>query len=128
MPISLRNRRENRPWTFVEWLQGKPLGHPSHPLFVHFPIASYLAVIVFDVMTLIKPNAGLIQAGTYLLVMAVLATLILLTTGLIDWFGMIKGSRKRREGTQHLWTQLAASSFFIVVLILRWLDRGLAEA
>jgi uncharacterized membrane protein len=131
MPIRMRytdGSGTTRPWTLKEWVQGKPIGHPSHPMFVHFPIAFYLGVIVFDVMTLIQPNPGLIQAGTYLLVMAVLATVILLITGLIDWFGMIKGSRKRRKATQHLWTQLAASSFFIVVLALRWLDRGLDEA
>jgi uncharacterized membrane protein len=131
MPIRMRytdGSGTTRPWTLKEWVQGKPIGHPSHPMFVHFPIAFYLAVIVFDVMTLIQPNAGLIQAGTYLLVMAVIGTVILLVTGLIDWAGMIKGSRKRRKANQHLLTQLAASSFFIVVLVLRWLDRGLAEA
>ncbi len=24
-------------WTLKDVVQGKPIGHPSHPLFVHFP-------------------------------------------------------------------------------------------
>jgi uncharacterized membrane protein len=128
MPISLRNTARDRPWTLKEWVQGKPIGHPSHPMFVHFPIAFYLAVIVFDVMTRIEPNAGLVQAGTYLLMGAFLATIILLVTGLTDWWGMVRGSSKRRLATQHLLTQLAAALLFIVAFLLRIPDRFQPQA
>ncbi len=127
MPISLRNRREDRAWTLKEWIQGYPIGHPSHPMFVHFPIAFYLAVIVFDVMALIEPNGGLMQANIYLLIGAALATVILVVTGLIDWFGMVKGSSKRRLATQHLLVQVTASLFFLTTLVLRLGNRGVAE-
>ncbi len=128
MPIRMRNVERDRPWTFKEWVQGKPIGHPSHPMFVHFPIAFYLAVIVFDVMSRIQPNPGLVQASTYLLVGAVLATVILVTTGLTDWFGMVRGSSKRRLATQHMLVQVAAFVFFVVSLILRWPERGAPQA
>ena len=129
MPINLRNvDAGGRPWTFKEWVQGKPIGHPSHPLFVHFPIAFYLATLVFDVMSRIEPNPGLVQAGTYLLVGAVLATVILLVTGLTDWAGMVRGSRKKRKATQHMTVQITSAAFFIVTLILRWPERGAAQA
>jgi uncharacterized membrane protein len=127
MPISLRNRREDRAWTLKEWIQGYPIGHPSHPMFVHFPIAFYLAVVVFDVMALIEPNAGLMQANIYLLIMALIATVILALTGFIDWFGMVKGSSKRRLATQHLLVQITAALFFQSTLLLRLGDRGVAE-
>jgi uncharacterized membrane protein len=129
MPINLRNvDAGGRPWTFKEWVQGKPIGHPSHPMFVHFPIAFYLATLVFDVMSRIEPNQGLVQAGTYLLVGALLATVILLITGLTDWAGMVRGSRKKRKATQHLTVQITSAAFFIVTLILRWPERGAAQA
>jgi uncharacterized membrane protein len=129
MPINLRNvDAGGRPWTFKEWVQGKPIGHPSHPMFVHFPIAFYLAALVFDVMSRIEPNAGLVQAGTYLLVGALLATVILVITGLTDWVGMVRGSRKRQKATQHLLVQVTSAAFFIVTLIIRWPDRDAAQA
>ena len=127
MPISLRNTAQDRAWTFKEWIQGKPLGHPSHPMFVHFPIAFYLAVIVFDIMALIEPNAGLMQANVYLLIGAALATVILAATGLVDWWGMVRGSSKRRLATQHLLFQVTAAAFFLVTLVLRLGNRGVDQ-
>jgi uncharacterized membrane protein len=128
MPISLRNRLEDRAWTLKEWVQGRPLGHPSHPLFVHFPIAFYTAVLVFDLMTRIDPNPGLVQASTYLLLGAALATVFLAITGLVDWFTMVKGSSKRRIATWHLSLQVSAAVFFQTSLVLRFGSRTQPEA
>jgi uncharacterized membrane protein len=128
MPINLRNvDAGGRPWTLKEWVQGKPIGHPSHPMFVHFPIAFYLAVLVFDVMALIEPNAGLMQANIFLLFGALIATVILATTGLVDWAGMVKGSSKRRLATQHLLVQVLAALFFQFTLVLRLGNRGVDQ-
>lgn len=128
MPISMRNRDEDRAWTLKEWVQGKPIGHPSHPMFVHFPIAYYLAVLVFDVMTRLDANPGLVQAGTFLLVGAALATLILVITGLVDYLSMVPGSSKRKIGTRHLVANVAAAGFFLTALVLRWGERTAAQA
>jgi uncharacterized membrane protein len=131
MPIRMRYTDASgatRPWTLKEWVQGKPIGHPSHPMFVHFPIAFYAAILAFDIMSRISPSSGLVLAGSYLYLGAFLATVILLITGLVDWFGMIKGSSKKRLATQHLLVQLTASAFFIVTFFLRWPDRAQPQA
>jgi uncharacterized membrane protein len=128
MPIHLiKNPDTGRAWSLKEWVQGKPLGHPSHPLFVHYPIAFYTAVLVFDVMTRIEPNPALFLAGTYLLIGAALATLLAVITGLIDWWGMVRGSSKRRIATRHLLFQFAAAAFFQTTLVLRFPDRHSAD-
>jgi uncharacterized membrane protein len=124
MPISLRNREQDRAWTVKEWVQGRPIGHPSHPMFVHFPIAFYLAVLVFDVFALIEPNAGLMQANIYLLGGAAIATVILVITGLVDWFGMVRGSSKRRLATKHLLVQVTGTAFFLITFLLRLGNQG----
>jgi uncharacterized membrane protein len=126
--ISLRNKTQNRPWTFKEWVQGKPLGHPSHPLFVHFPIAFYTAALVFDVMTKIEPNSALNLAATYLLLGAVAASVLLVITGLVDWAGMVRGSSKRKVATRHMLFQFAAAILFQATLVLRFADRAQPEA
>lgn len=119
---------DGRRWRLVEWVQGRPLGVPTHSMVVHFPVAFYLAVIVFDVMSRITPSPALVLAGTYLLVGAFLGTAIAAVLGLIDWAGMVKGSSKRRLATRHLVVQLAAAGFFTTAFVLRWADRGLSEA
>ncbi len=61
-----------RPWTLIEIVQGKPLGHPTHALLVHYPVAFALAVPAFDVLAR-TVDPALSDAATYL---AVAATLI----------------------------------------------------
>jgi len=119
---------DGRRWTLIEWIQGKPIGVASHSMFVHFPVAFYLAVIAFDVMSRITPSPGLVLTGSYLLIGAGAATAIAAPLGLVDWFGMISGSSKKRLATQHMLLQLTAAGFFIVAFIMRWPNRGLAEA
>jgi uncharacterized membrane protein len=117
-----------RNWRLREIVQGKPLGHPSHPLFVHFPIAFYSAILAFDIMSLISPSPGLVLAGSYLFLGAFVATVMLLITGLTDWWTMVKGSSKRRLATNHMLVQLTASAFFIVTFVIRWPDRAVPQA
>ena len=119
---------DGRRWRLAEWIQGRPLGVATHPMFVHYPVAFYLAVIAFDIMSRITPSPALVLAATYLLLGAFAGTAIAALLGLIDWFGMISGSSKRRLATTHMLVQIAAAGFFIVSFILRWGDRALAEA
>jgi uncharacterized membrane protein len=114
---------ERRSWTLKEIVQGQPLRHPSHPMFVHFPVAFYIAVLVFDVMTRISANAGLVFAGTLLIIGAFVASAFAVTTGLVDWSGMVRGSRKRRWATRHMLLQLTTFALFAVSLILRYPNR-----
>lgn len=119
---------DGRRWKLREWVQGRPIGVPTHPMFVHFPIALYAAVVVFDVMSRITPSPALVLAGTYLLIGAFVGTAIAALLGLIDWLGMIPRSSKRRLATQHLLVQVAATVFFQVSLLLRWSERNAAQA
>lgn len=119
---------DGRPWRLREWVQGRPIGVPTHPMFVHFPIALYAAVIVFDVMSIISPSPALVLAGTYLLIGAFVGTGIAALLGLVDWLGMVRGSAKRRLATRHMIVQLITAAIFVVVFILRWSDRTAPEA
>ena len=117
-----------RRWTFKELVLGKPLGHPSHAMFIHFPVAFYIGAFGFDVMSRVGhfPSAPL--TGTWLIMGAALMTVPAVITGLVDYFGMVPGSTKRRWATRHLILQVIAAGFFITNLAVRFGDRGIAEA
>ncbi len=119
---------EERPWKLREIIEGQPLGHPSHPMFVHFPVAFYIGALAFDLMTRLFEFPGLVQAATFLIIGAFAGTLFAVPTGLVDWWQMAKGSEKRRKATQHLLLQVTTFVLFVVALILRWPDRNAAEA
>jgi uncharacterized membrane protein len=131
MAIHLRNHLpsgEVRNWSLREIVEGQPLEHPSHPMFVHFPVAFYIGVLAFDLMTKFGDFPHLVQAGTYLIIGAFAGSLFAVTTGLVDWWQMAKGSEKRKKATQHMLLQLTTFAIFVVALILRWPDRSQAEA
>jgi uncharacterized membrane protein len=131
MAIQLRNHLpsgEVRNWSLREIVEGQPLGHPSHPMFVHFPVAFYIGVLAFDIMTKLYTFPSLVLAGTFLIIGAQAGSVFAVTTGLVDWWQMAKGSAKRKKANQHLWFQLATAGVFVVALVLRWSDRHAAEA
>ena len=131
MAIQLRNHLpsgEVRNWTLREIVEGQPIGHPSHALFVHFPVAFYIGVLAFDLMTKWFDFPTLVLAATFLIIGAQAGSVFAVTTGLVDWWQMAKGSEKRKKATQHMLFQFATFGFFVVALALRWSDRDLSEA
>ncbi len=119
---------EVRRWTLKEVVQGKPLHHPSHAMFVHFPVAFYVGALGFDVLSRAGRFAAAPLAATWLLIGAFVGSVFAVPTGLVDWWGMVPGSRKRRRATLHMWFQLATLALFIVDFAVRWSDRRMPEA
>jgi len=115
-------------WTVRDWLQGKPLGHPTHAMFIHFPVAFYVGALALDVLSRLGrfPSAPL--AATWLLIGAFAGTALAVPTGLLDWLGMVPGSRKRRWATRHMLAQLVAAAVFVIDAALRWSGRARARA
>jgi uncharacterized membrane protein len=131
MAIQLRYRSptgETRMWTLKEWIQGKWLGHPSHPLFIHFPLAFYIGVLGLDVMSKLGTFPSAPLATTWLLIGAFAGTAGAATTGLVDWTTTRKGSVTRHRANQHMLFQLVTAALFIVNFAVRWGDRHVAEA
>jgi uncharacterized membrane protein len=118
---------EGRRWTLKEIIQGKPLGHPSHAMVIHFPVAFYIGAFVFDILSRVGDFKAAPLAATWLIIGAFIATTAAVTTGLVDWFGMVPGSTKRLWATRHMLFQLATFAFFAVNLAVRYTDRNLSE-
>lgn len=118
----------DRFWTLKEFVQGKPLGHPSHAMFVHFPVAFTIGALAFDLLSRAGrfPEAPL--AATWLIVGAFAGAAPAVVTGLVDWWGMAPGSPKRTVATRHMLFQVAAMAAFVAAFALRWSDRRAPEA
>jgi uncharacterized membrane protein len=115
-------------WTLKDFVQGKPLGLPTHPGFVHFPIAFYTMALVLDVLSGVGDFPAAPTAATWAIVGAFVGTLFAVPTGLLDRHDMPPGSRLKRTATRHMLLQFAAFAVFVVNLIVRWSDRSQPEA
>jgi uncharacterized membrane protein len=109
-------------WTLKDIVQGRPLGHPSHPIFVHFPSALLPAALVFDVISYVDADATLVRAAFYNIALGLSVALFAAATGLVDYLPMVGGSRKKQLGTYHLIAQLTAVSLFSLSLLVRAFD------
>lgn len=119
---------EVRRWTLKEIVQGMPLGHPSHPMFVHFPVALYVFCLAMDVMSKVADFPAAPLAGTWAIIGAFAGSAGAVVTGLVDWAGMARGSRKKQVATRHMLLQLTTFAVFLVNLIVRWPDRNQPES
>ena len=131
MAIRLRRRLptgETRPWTLREVVQGKPLEHPSHPMFVHFPVAFYVATLALDILSKAGRFPAAPPATTWLLLGAFAASLVAVTTGLVDRSTTRRGSAVRKKVDQHMYLQLVTAVVFVVNFAVRWPDRNLPGA
>ena len=106
-------------WTIKEAIQGKPLNHPSHALFVHFPSALLPVAFAFDVISRLDADATFVRAAFYDISVGLLVAIGAIITGLADYVGMIGGSKKRQLGTIHLRAQVVALALFFASFLLR---------
>ncbi len=114
---------ERRRWTLKEIVQGMPIGHPSHAMFVHFPVALYIGALGLDIVSRVGhfPQAPL--AATWLIFGAFAGSLLAVPTGLVDWWGMKPGSRTRKIANKHLLLQVSTAAIFVVNAAVRWSHR-----
>jgi uncharacterized membrane protein len=119
---------ERRRWTFKQIVQGYPLGHPSHPMFVHFPVALYIFCLVLDVISVLWDFPAAPLAATWAILGAFAGSLFAVITGLTDYLGMARGSRIKRVATRHMLLQFTTAGIFLVNFLIRWGDRTEPEA
>ena len=114
-------------WTLKDIIQGKPLGHPSHPIFVHFPSALLPAAFILDVASRFDADLTFTRAAFYNIVLGLSVAVFAAITGLVDYLPMVGGSRKKVIGTRHLIAQVSAVGLFSLSLLLRAFDFDAAQ-
>jgi uncharacterized membrane protein len=105
----------------LDFLKGKWLGHPLHPILVHIPMAMWPSALVFDVLSE-RHVAGniMVRLSFYSIAFGLAAALLAAPTGLVDWSGIKKEKPARKIGLYHLSPNLGAVVLFAVNLYLRW--------
>jgi uncharacterized membrane protein len=109
-------------WTVKGVVQGRPLGHPSHLMFVHFPSALFPTAVIFDLISPFEPNLALTRAAFYNVSVGLSVGILAALTGLVDYLPMISGSRKKQVGTYHLVSQVIMMTLLSASFVVRALD------
>ena len=103
------------------FLQGRWLGHPLHPALVHVPVAGFVTVLIFDVLSQFgQGNNAFVQISFYAIALGLLAVLAVVPAGLADWWDIKPGRPARTLGLAHMLFNLGSTALWLINLILRW--------
>jgi len=97
-----------------DFLEGKPLRHPLHPMLVHFPIGLFLLSFFLDLASLAFPFVpNLVRGSFYAMLLGVITALLAAVPGFVDYTDIRSDHPAKRIATIHLMLNL------IVVASLR---------
>jgi len=76
--------------------------HAQHVVLVHFPIALCLVAVMFDFIAQWNKSRVLAEAAYYNLLVAAIATIPVIATGLLAWHFQLEGQRLKGTLLLHL--------------------------
>jgi uncharacterized membrane protein len=103
-------------------LQGKPLGHPLHPILVHLPISLFLMSFLFDVGSMVRStdaSSHFVRPAFYTMALGVLTALLAAVPGLVDYSDIRRDHPGRQTATYHMLLNFAAVALYAVNLLIR---------
>ena len=99
-------------------------GHAQHPVIIHFPIALFIASVVFDVLAIWRKHPALAAVAYYNLVGAATTIPLALATGLGAWRWQLEGAALKGNLRLHLICALISASLIFILCWLRWCLRA----
>src|SRR5438477_3926939 len=70
----------------LDFLKGKWLGHPLHPILAHVPMAMWPGALIFDLLSQRQIGGNsMVRLSFYAIIFGLAAALLAAPTGLVDW-------------------------------------------
>ena len=94
-------------------------GHAQHPVIIHFPIALFIASVVFEVLAAWRKQPVLATVAYYNLVGAAITVPFAIATGLGAWWWQLGGARLKGNLELHLICGLTSAALILVLCLIR---------
>jgi len=95
------------------------VGHAQHPVIVHFPIALFIASVVFDLLAIWRKQPAFASVAYYNLLGAALTLPLAIATGLGAWRWQLEGATLKGNLWLHLICALTSASLIFVLCWMR---------
>jgi uncharacterized membrane protein len=97
-----------------------PYGHPWHPLLVTVPIGAWIASLVFDVASIVVPDAGfLVRASLWLIALGVVGALAAALVGALDLLVIPGRTAASRTALAHMALNLVVVALYVAGFLWR---------
>jgi nitrite reductase/ring-hydroxylating ferredoxin subunit/uncharacterized membrane protein len=103
-----------------DFLEGKPLRHPLHPLLVHFPIGLFVLSLLLDLASLAFPSVpNLVRDSFYAMFLGVITALVAAVPGFVDYTDIRSDHPGKPTATAHLTLNLIIVALYGINLGVR---------
>jgi uncharacterized membrane protein/nitrite reductase/ring-hydroxylating ferredoxin subunit len=103
-----------------DFLEGKPLRHPLHPILVHFPIGLFVLSFLLDLASLAFPSLpALVRDAFYAMLLGTITGLIASVPGFVDYTDIRGDHPAKRTATAHLALNLVVIALYGINLGVR---------
>ncbi len=117
--------------TLLTWIRPNPFDvrtvvlakHAQHVVLIHFPIALFIAAVVFDFIAFWTRRRTFADAAYYNLLFAALATIPTVVTGIIAWQLQLEGQRLKGLLLQHFVLGILSGALICLVWWLHFRAR-----
>ena len=93
-------------------------GHAQHPIIIHFPIALFIASVVFEVLAAWRKQPVLATVAYYNLLGAALTFPLAIATGLGAWQWQLEGATLKGNLRLHM---ICALTSALLIFFLTWM-------
>src|SRR5438128_10918241 len=115
-PISHRSKIEK----LKDFLEGKPLRHPIHPMLVHFPIGFLVLSFLLDLASLAYPDVpSLLRGSFYAISLGIITALLAAVPGFVDYTDIRRDHPGKRVATAHMSLNLIVVAIYAINLWIR---------
>jgi uncharacterized membrane protein/nitrite reductase/ring-hydroxylating ferredoxin subunit len=97
-----------------EFLQGRFMGHPLHSLLAHFPVGLFFLSLVLDLASFAWPDAILVQAAFYSIVIGLIMAVLAALPGIVDYTEIRRDHPARKIATTHMLLNFLAVALYAV--------------
>ncbi|PYK95597.1 MAG: hypothetical protein DME36_01400 [Verrucomicrobia bacterium] len=103
-----------------DFLEGKPLRHPVHPLLVHFPIGLFILSLLLDLASLAFPSVpNLVRDSFYAMLVGIITALFAAVPGFVDYTDIRSDHPAKRTATAHMILNLLVVALYGINLGVR---------
>ena len=101
--------------------------HAQHVVLIHFPVALFIAAVVFDYVAKWTKNQALAAAAYFNLLLAAISTVPVVGSGLVAWQWALEGQKLKGILLMHLILGCISSVLIWLVFWIHWRARRLPE-
>ncbi len=103
-----------------DFLEGKPLRHPVHPMLVHFPIGLFILSLFLDLVSLAFPSVpNLVRDSFYAMLVGIITALFAAVPGFVDYTDIRSDHPAKRTATAHMTLNLLVVALYGINLGVR---------